>query len=222
MTLERRVIRLTTAAGLLLLPISICACGFIFSHGPPDGHERMDYFSCTESNAGPIIDAIWGGLNVLGALVIAGDPAAYDNPDATIASGLVWGVVSGSAAAVGFNKSKKCRVAKQQLAQRQAQGRVAPQPQAEPAAEQIVQAVAVSPQADTLAVGERVQLTATAHSSSGAPIPNRLFTWSSSNDAIASVGAAGLLTAHATGSVVIAARTGSVVGTASVIVVAPH
>ncbi len=195
MTLERRVIRLTTAAGLLLLPISICACGFIFSHGPPDGHERMDYFSCTESNAGPIIDAIWGGLNVLGALVIAGDPAAYDNPDARIASGLVWGVVSGSAAAVGFNKSKKCRVAKQQLAQRQAQGR---------------------------AVGERVQLTATAHSSSGAPIPNRLFTWSSSNDAIASVGTAGLLTAHATGSVVIAARTGSVVGTASVIVVAPH
>ena len=102
MTLERRVIRLTTAAGLLLLPISICACGFIFSHGPPDGHERMDYFSCTESNAGPIIDAIWGGLNVLGALVIAGDPAAYDNPDATIASGLVWDDVKAQLANKAF------------------------------------------------------------------------------------------------------------------------
>lgn len=178
----------------------------------------MDYFACTESNAGPIIDVIWGGLNVLGALIIAGDPDAYDNPGGTIAIGLAWGVLSGSAAGVGFTKSTKCRAAKQQLAERQAQGR---QPQVDtPGRESTVQAVVVSPPRDTLSVGQRVQLAAAAHSSSGAAIPNRVFAWSSSNDAIASVSAAGLVTAHGTGSVVIAARTDNVVGTATVVVVA--
>jgi hypothetical protein len=221
MTPKRLVFRLRTAASLLLLPLSVSACGFIFSHAPPDGHERMEYFSCTEGNAGPIIDIIWGSLNVLGALVVASDPDAYDTPGATIASGLVWGVLSGSAAGVGFNKSRKCRAARQQLAERQAQGRgPLRQPQADvPAGAPTVEAVVVSPHLDTLAVGERVQLVATAHNSSGGAIPNRAFSWSSSNDAIASVGSAGLVTAHATGSVVIAARTENVVGTSTLVVV---
>lgn len=209
-----------TAASLLLLSVSTSACGFIFSHAPPDGHEQMDYFTCTESNAGPILDVIWGSLNVLGALVVASDPDAYNNPGGTIAIGLTWGVVSGSAAGVGFSKSKKCTGAKRQLAQRQAQGRAPrPEPQVEaPGLQPTVQAVVVGPHVDTLTVSQRVQLTATAHSSSGAPIPNRVFVWSSSNDAIASVSNAGLVTAHASGSVVIAARTDNVVGTANVVV----
>ncbi len=151
----------------------------------------MEYFTCTESNAGPIIDIIRRGLNVLGTLLVAGDPDAYDNPGVTVAVGFGWGVLSGSAAGVGFNKSKKCRLAKQQLAQRQAQARYGA-PQAEAAVGESVQAVVLSPEADTLTVGERVQLTATAHASSGAIVPNRAFTWSSSNDAIASVSAAAL------------------------------
>ena len=110
----------STVACTVLLPLSASACGFIFSHGPPEGHENMTYFSCTESNAGPILDIIWGALNVLGAISVASDPSSYDSPDQTIAVGLAWGAVSAPAAAVGFNKSRRCRDAKQQLAARQA------------------------------------------------------------------------------------------------------
>ena len=85
-----------------------------------------------------------------------------------------------------------------------------------------VQAVMVTPPEDTLAVGQRVQLVASAHSSSGTVVPNRAFMWSSSNDAIASVSNAGLVTAHAAGTVVIAANTGNVVGTARIVVSGPR
>jgi hypothetical protein len=37
--------------GLLSLPLT--GCGFLFSKGPPTGHEQMESFSCVESNAGP-------------------------------------------------------------------------------------------------------------------------------------------------------------------------
>jgi len=83
-------------------------------------------------------------------------------------------------------------------------------------------AVVVSPSDDTLGVGEHRQLVANAHSSSGTVIPNRIFMWSSSNDAIASVTNAGLVTAHAAGTVVIAANTANVVGTTRIIVTAPR
>ena len=123
----------------------------------------------------------------------------------------------GTSAIVGFNKTKKCRAAKQQLAERLAQQRALDREQ--PADIQ-VQSVILTPGVDTLAVGEQLQLTANAYDSRGAIIPNRMFAWSSSNDAIASVNAAGTVTAHATGEVVVAARTGDVVGTANLVVVA--
>jgi hypothetical protein len=194
---------------LALCALSLSGCGFIFSHGPPAGHENLQYFSCTESNTGPILDIVWAGLNVIGALTVAGDPSSYDHPDETVAVGLAWGVVSSSAAAVGFNKSKKCRAAKQQLAARQVN------PSAIAGG---VQVVVITPQADTVDVGERVQLVATAHNSSGAVLADRAFSWSSSNDAIASVNGAGLVTAYAAGFVIIAARSDQVVGVANIVV----
>src|SRR5258705_12721776 len=112
--------RACIAGCLAICALSVSACGFVFTHGPPAGHENLQYFSCTESNTGPILDIVWAGLNVIGALTVAGDPSSYDNPDERVAVGVAWGVVSSSAAAVGFNKTKKCRAAKQQLAARQA------------------------------------------------------------------------------------------------------
>ncbi|NIM49706.1 MAG: hypothetical protein GTN62_05620 [Gemmatimonadales bacterium] len=203
--------------GLGLLSVATGACGFIFSHAPPEGHEQMEYFTCTESDAGPIIDLIWAGLNVLGAVVVAGDPDYYEDSGAIIASGLVWGAFSSAAGAVGLNKSKKCRAAKRGLAERQARGQVEGR---EPiAADTVVLAVVVSPAVDTLEIGERVQLVATPYNSSGGIISNKTFTWSSSNDAIASVSRAGLVMAHANGGVIIAANTENVVGTARIVVV---
>jgi uncharacterized protein YjdB len=194
------------------------ACGFIFSHAPPEGHEEMDYFTCTDNNAGPIIDVIWASLNVLGALVAAGDPDAYENSSQIIAVGLSWGVLSGAAAGVGFNKTKKCKAAKRAQAQRQGQGAR----EDTRAGDTVVQAVVVSPDAATLTVGQRIQLVATALNSSGGSVPNKMFTWSSSNDAIASVNNAGQVTAHAVGSVVIAANTDNIVGTTNVVVRSQH
>ena len=202
-----------TISLLALMPFT-AGCGFLFSHAPPEDHEQLDYFTCTESNAGPIIDVIWGSLNVLAGLAAASDPEFYGEGAAV--AYLSWGVLSAAAAGVGFNKSKKCKAAKRALAARQTQGRV--ERRDPPPADLVVQAVVLNPPADTLRVGERVQLTATAHSSGGVALPNKPFRWSSSNDAIASVNNAGLVTAHASGTVVIAANTDNVVGTANIVV----
>ncbi len=202
-----------TISLLALMPFT-AGCGFLFSHAPPEDHEQLDYFTCTESNAGPIIDVIWGSLNVLAGLAAAADPEFYGEGAAV--AYLSWGVLSAAAAGVGFNKSKKCKAAKRALAARQTQGRV--ERRDPPPADLVVQAVVLNPAADTLQVGERVQLTATAYGSGGVAIPNQLFRWSSSNDAIASVNNAGLVTGHASGTVVIAANTDNVVGTANIVV----
>jgi uncharacterized protein YjdB len=202
---------------LLCLPLLTVAsgCGFIFTHGPPTGHEQLEYIPCTESDAGPILDIVWGGLNVLGALAIASSPDEYDNPDLAVASGLGWGVLSSFSAASGFKKASACKRARQALAQRQAARGIAPVTVGDST---MVMAVVITPAADTLAVGAQQQLVAAAHNSSGARVPGRIFTWSSSNDAIASVSNAGLVTAHAPGSVIIAANTNNVVGTAMILV----
>ncbi len=207
---------------LSLSSLLLAGCGFVISQGPPTGHEQLDAFSCTESNAGPTLDIVWASLNVLGAVAAASDPSAYDNSGQIVAVGLAWGVFSSFSAASGFNKSKRCRAALLELAARQAQRRANPSGLSLPTEVPSVQAVMVTPPEDTLAVGERVQLVASAHSSSGIVVPNRDFMWSSSNDAIASVSNAGLVTARAAGTAVIAANTGNVVGTARIMVTPPR
>lgn len=207
-------LRPAMVALVALLSVGASACGFIFSHGPPDGYEQMASFDCTTENTGPILDLVWAGLNVAGALSASANPQDYQNSGQIVAVGLSWGVVSSISAATGFSKSKACRAAKIQMGQRGLA------PHAEPLfGDSVVQAVAVQPPVDTLAVGEQVQLIAAAHNSSGSMVPNQFFAWSSSNDAIASVGPAGLVSTHATGSVVIAARTASIVGIATIVVV---
>lgn len=200
-----------------LLPLLLSGCGLLISQGPPTGHELMPAFSCTESNTAPTLDLVWGGLNLLGAaLASSSDETYYDSPGAAVAVGLSWAVVSSISAAAGFRKSRECRQALQQLAQRSGAAASAPYGPV------VVYEVAIAPAGDTLAVGEQVQLVATARGSSGAVILNREFVWSSSNDAIASVSNAGLVTARASGSVVIAANASNVVGTASIQVTAPR
>ena len=210
-----------TGPFLLCLPLLTAAsgCGFLFTHGPPAGHEQMEYIPCTESDAGPILDIVWGGLNVLSAIVVVSEPDSFPNAGAIVAVELGWGVVSSFSAASGFKKSSACRGARQALAQRQAARGMAPLPIADSAR---VMSVVLTPAADTLAVGAQRQLLAVAHTSSGATLADRMFTWSSSNDAIASVSNAGLVTARAPGSVVIAANTNNVVGTTTILVTGPR
>jgi hypothetical protein len=121
-------------SGIALLCLTVVVahgCGFVLSEGPPAGHERMARFTCTESNVGPALDLTWASLNLLGALAAASAPDDYDNPGQIVGVGLGWWLVSGSAAVVGFRKSRRCRAAKQ-LSLQQAR-RPAPPPAAPPA-----------------------------------------------------------------------------------------
>src|SRR5216117_2881805 len=81
-----------------------------------------------------------------------------------------------------------------------------------------VAAVAVSPAAPTVQVGQTAQLTATPQDASGNPLTGRVITWQSSNGAVASVNSSGLVTAVATGSATITATSEGQSGTAVVTV----
>ncbi|HEX9729898.1 MAG TPA: Ig-like domain-containing protein [Gemmatimonadales bacterium] len=83
--------------------------------------------------------------------------------------------------------------------------------------------VTITPTDDTLAViGDTLRLVATAQESGGAPVDSVTYDWSSSDDAIATVDANGLVTAVNGGTVVISATArGGAVGTATVFVQSP-
>jgi uncharacterized protein YjdB len=209
---------------MLLLLVTTVGCGFLFTKGPPAGHEQMNYFTCTESNTGPILDVIYAGVNAAWAVAAIAESDASGNAywddyrEAAIVGGISGTVIWGAAAVVGVDKSNKCRAAKRALAERLAgQQATSAEPQA---AGDIVNAVVISPARDSLllGIGEQVQLVATAYNAAGGMVGNKVFAWSSSNGAVAAVSNTGRVTAHATGAVVIAANTDKVVGTARIVV----
>ena len=203
---------------LLGLSSLLCTgCGALLTNGPPAGHAQMDSFSCTTSDAAPILDAVGTGVTLLLVATSVVTPEWHPNSKRIIAGGAAWGVVSGLSAADGFRKAKRCRAAYRQLAIRHGQ-----HPAELPPDVPFVGAITVSPADTRLAVGEQRELAALAYASSGALMSNQRYLWSSSNDAIASVSNAGLVTAHAPGTVVIAASAGNIVGTARVVVTAPR
>ena len=82
-----------------------------------------------------------------------------------------------------------------------------------------VATVAVTPTAITLvSLGETVQLTASAKDASGNGISGKTFTWSSTDEGVATVSTGGLVTAVANGAATITATSGSATGTGSVTV----
>ena len=92
---------------LTCVALATSGCGLIFSKGPPAGHEQMDYFTCTESDVGPILDVVWGSLNLLGALSIASNPEAYEetygvSSSSGIAIGIAWAGISTASAVTGL------------------------------------------------------------------------------------------------------------------------
>lgn len=107
---------------MLLIPLG--GCGWIFVSGPPADQANLAHFACTESKTPPMLDVIWGGLMVVGAVrAITTSEDAWDNhyyPDRkpAIALYLGWGVVSGLAARSGFRKVNTCRDALQERAER--------------------------------------------------------------------------------------------------------
>lgn len=219
MVLTRSALRRPLAAVLITgTLLTQTGCSLLFTTPPPQNYQELNSFTCTESEAAPILDVVSAGLNLMSAVLIAQDKEAYEDADRAIAVSLVWTAVTAGSATYGFNNAKKCREARELAGNRTPQvlpGAIPSVATADPAL------VEITPAVDTLQVGTRTQLQASSRESSGALLPGRSYTWSSSNDAIASVNAAGTVYANAAGSVVIAARTGSVVGTATIVVVAP-
>jgi uncharacterized protein YjdB len=83
-----------------------------------------------------------------------------------------------------------------------------------------VASVEVSPSGETvIEVGQTVQLSATTKDAAGNVLTGRTVTWSSSDDAIATVSGTGLATGERVGSATITATSEGESGTASVMVV---
>ena len=89
-----------------------------------------------------------------------------------------------------------------------------------PPAPPTVASVVVTPAADTLiSLGETVQLGASARDANGNVLSGKTFSWSSSNEEIATVSSSGLVTGVKDGSATITATTDGVAGTADIEVV---
>jgi len=112
-------------------------CSFVLVHGPPAGHDRLAAFSCTSSNALPILDAIAAGtgLFVGGTLLAAtsSDASGWVAPYVVVGAGFALdGLVYGTSAVSGFVKTSRCRAALRELGAREAGAGRAPARRAAP------------------------------------------------------------------------------------------
>jgi hypothetical protein len=107
--------RLPAMIGMLLS----CGCSWIFVERAPANHQQMAAFDCTRSVAAPVLDAIWGGLNLVGGLSAArGSDSSWNGPadrGTTMVVGLGWAAMSAASAAYGFVHTNACRQAKDEL-----------------------------------------------------------------------------------------------------------
>jgi serine/threonine-protein kinase len=93
-------------------------------------------------------------------------------------------------------------------------------PRTQPAAPAAVASVGVSPSSPTLSVGQDVRLQATPLDAAGTALANRAATWSTSDESVAAVSAAGLVTGGRAGSAEITVTIGGRSATAAVRVTA--
>ena len=96
---------------LMLLPLVTGACGLIFVKGPPQNHQQLSYFNCTEGNLGPVLDVVGSGLSVIGAIAAATNDT-LSSKGAIVGTNIGFAVLFGFSANSGFKKTKKCRAAK--------------------------------------------------------------------------------------------------------------
>jgi len=106
-----------------LLP-SLSGCALLFVKGPPDNHQELESFECTESRIAPVLDLIMAG----GYFLAAGqEPGYYAAPDYYGQGGPVYGsgqdntpnilgaLLYGVSGAVGLGRVNSCREAKEEL-----------------------------------------------------------------------------------------------------------
>ena len=121
----------TRRYAVAMATLTLSGCSLMFVHGPPPDYEGLDHVVCTESNTAPVLDVLLAGLGLAGGIVLAidvandpliqntepnGEPVVLE----AIALGVIPATVLGVSAGVGFNRVKKCRAAREQLAKRHA------------------------------------------------------------------------------------------------------
>ena len=70
--------RLIRIVFLWSLPMATGGCGLMLVQGPPAGHEQMESFSCTQGDAGPVVDLMLAGVGGVMA-VWAANQAHYSS-----------------------------------------------------------------------------------------------------------------------------------------------
>lgn len=194
---------------LLLMAATTCGGDGGTTVDPPDPPEAPVATSVTISPPTARLTALGGTVQLTATVLdqngqtmsgVTVSWASSDGSTATVSSaGLVTAVRDGSASvtATSGNASGSASVTVSQEAA----------------------TVQVSPDALAFSsVGDTVRLLAAALDSNGNPVVNAGFLWASDDDAVASVDATGLVTAHRTGSARVTATSGSASGSASVTV----
>ena len=175
----------------------------------------MDYFTCTQSNAVPTLDFIWGGLNLFGGLAAAAEPDQYEDAGSIMAVGFGWAALSGMAGYRGTQQVSECRRAVHLHATRGAARSSEP---AQAPVPRPVRGVVVDPMEASLAPGESLQLTASAFSAGGMLVEDAEYRWSSANPEVATVSDFGRVMAVARGETLIRVEVGGAHSAASIVV----
>jgi hypothetical protein len=107
------------------LAISVTGCSFVFVDGPPREHAKMPTFDCSTSTVVPILDSLFGGLELANFIYTAtrtqqdwNDIYKGQEPFSRHEGLAIYGAltaVSGLAAWYGFSRVSQCREAKQEL-----------------------------------------------------------------------------------------------------------
>src|SRR5688500_16421129 len=101
--------------GSLLLLTCASGCSFMFVHGAPEGHAKMQYFDCVSSAGAPLADV---AVATLGGLITI---AMIDDDDVSASGPITFGglaTLHAASAIYGFANGASCGAAKQQLADR--------------------------------------------------------------------------------------------------------
>ena len=98
---------------------AVSGCGFLLVEGPPRViPENATSVRCTESKTLPTLDAVWAGINLVGAILAASNPDAYEDANTIFWVGTSWTIFSGFSAKSGFDKAADCREAVDMVALR--------------------------------------------------------------------------------------------------------
>jgi hypothetical protein len=102
---------------LMMLILATTGCSLAFVKGPPDGHQGMTGFTCTESRAIPIFETIWAALFIGVGIGSMNEPESEAGYDESKHAG-TWigvGMPIGASALVGFHRTSRCRAALEEL-----------------------------------------------------------------------------------------------------------